>query len=1065
MTFRAHNLAPSLPSWMIRGSALRRAGYGRQTPYDREAAPRRNGSGYADGGASGGSHYVGAGYAAAYGGGSTYTGSHYAGSNYAGSTYAGSTYGGGEGAGGGGYSSGYGAAPGQGYAGGGGSHYSGGHGGGHGGHHHGERSRGRGQGVRSRAKITPVLSLLGEAESALMAQLQGLLLAPYSSRAQDPVSLSAVVESLERDYQTLSSETVLKLLVVALVQLPTRVFVTVRIVRELASRNAAFAGELAALLNTTLVACLEARDWVTLKAVFQAVALMAHAKVLDAAFVQTLIQRLLHVAGGAEGATDPAFLAAREAVAGVLLQSLPFIWGLFDAAYHAELTGYFDVVCGPDEAAELMNRACANVRDLDAATALLPAPQRINVSFWNAAKPLLQPADGDVDASTETPDTSADDAARGSPSARIEGLYYTQLDFLRKECASAAPATVAPATWPAIDGRALKYTPTSLLWIMTDAMNAASPERRLHHLASETTWERHLLRQLAVDIIRFTPQNHTMCADILFSLSTEFGTVAGAEHFVQAAVEALIAEILRLPVSDRQTVAYMTLLSDMCKKSMQTIPAIMGRSIRQLWHHMAMADGRGGVDVLTVLALSDWFSLHLSNFGFTWKWDAWSTVLAQPDQSPQAVMVRETLRRMARLSYYDRIKSTLPPAFVDRFLPHAPVSSFAYGQPWDAPCIRFASTTLDVMRAFPDAFARRATVEEIETLVGDLRTSLANVAFPLTAPECLPDACPALANESIDALCQDVVLQALLDTSVKSFSHVLNAIERYLPLLRRMGGGASSADADPDRARRFLETLATYFRFRSQFLEIWLDKCINYRVLPSSAVIDFACAPQRMAQHAGDPLYYRILSNALRKCNLRILQIQKRLKTVRADAQAAADADAKAAQANAAAAADGAAAAADGATTDTAAMMVDAAAPARTPEMDALERALSAAQREQREAFVATARHFVSLVTAMVPAGSDLTAPTLGAALATAAPEAATPEAVLALRWVLGYWRGVGFTYREQFGGLRETLAGVVFGETAPLPGFVRTTYRELDLVWRTCQNTESHRYLFYQQL
>ena len=60
----------------------------------------------------------------------------------------------------------------------------------------------------------------------------------------------------------------------------------------------------------------------------------------------------------------------------------------------------------------------------------------------------------------------------------------------------------------------------------------------------------------------------------------------------------------------------------------------------------------------------DWFSHHLSNFGFTWKWAEWSEDAQLPDLSPRKWFLKGALDKEIRLSFAQRIQKTLPEPYL-----------------------------------------------------------------------------------------------------------------------------------------------------------------------------------------------------------------------------------------------------------------------------------------------------------------------------------------------------------------------------------------------------------------
>jgi nuclear cap-binding protein subunit 1 len=63
----------------------------------------------------------------------------------------------------------------------------------------------------------------------------------------------------------------------------------------------------------------------------------------------------------------------------------------------------------------------------------------------------------------------------------------------------------------------------------------------------------------------------------------------------------------------------MSLLREVVTLSPSTVAPAMGKSVRRVYG--AMRTGRAEGEVIRRFA--DWFSVHLSNFGFQWGWKEW----------------------------------------------------------------------------------------------------------------------------------------------------------------------------------------------------------------------------------------------------------------------------------------------------------------------------------------------------------------------------------------------------------------------------------------------------------
>lgn len=139
-----------------------------------------------------------------------------------------------------------------------------------------------------------------------------------------------------------------------------------------------------------------------------------------------------------------------------------------------------------------------------------------------------------------------------------------------------------------------------------------------------------MLEDVIYDIIRIFSQNHNEVTTMLLNLDSFFDAFFledGKFQYLASAVETLFAELLRLPRSGERPMYYATILMDLIKAKMAYVPKMLGRAIRITFSRL---DGPehvgGGMDVEAVRRLSEWFAVHLSNFGYVWKWQDWLVV-------------------------------------------------------------------------------------------------------------------------------------------------------------------------------------------------------------------------------------------------------------------------------------------------------------------------------------------------------------------------------------------------------------------------------------------------------
>jgi len=82
-------------------------------------------------------------------------------------------------------------------------------------------------------------------------------------------------------------------------------------------------------------------------------------------------------------------------------------------------------------------------------------------------------------------------------------------------------------------------------------------------------------------------------------------------------VDAVFSELFRLPLTKEREVYYAALLTEITKLAPQDVAPTLGRAIR--WIYERLDTFKGELN----MRFSTWFAIHLSNFGFTYKWEEW----------------------------------------------------------------------------------------------------------------------------------------------------------------------------------------------------------------------------------------------------------------------------------------------------------------------------------------------------------------------------------------------------------------------------------------------------------
>jgi len=146
-------------------------------------------------------------------------------------------------------------------------------------------------------------------------------------------------------------------------------------------------------------------------------------------------------------------------------------------------------------------------------------------------------------------------------------------------------------------------------------------------------------------------------------------------------------------------------------------------------------------------------------------------------------------------------------------------------------------------------------------------------------------------NDDPDTLVRSITIQSLLHIGARSFSHFLNAVERYLTVLRALSG-------PPETKGHVLELVANFWKRSHQMVGIVFDKLMQYQIVEPADVAGWVFA------HSSRGLDWDLLRSAVDKANGRVVVARRRVATLRKeddDAHARAKAKANGGVADAAA--------------------------------------------------------------------------------------------------------------------------------------------------------------------
>jgi nuclear cap-binding protein subunit 1 len=119
-------------------------------------------------------------------------------------------------------------------------------------------------------------------------------------------------------------------------------------------------------------------------------------------------------------------------------------------------------------------------------------------------------------------------------------------------------------------------------------------------------------------------------------------------------VDAIFSQMLFLPTPEHKLVYYHSVVTEACKVAPAAIAPTLGRGIRFLYRNLEF------MDMELMYRFLDWFSHHVSNFDFRWKWTEWTEDVDNSIVDPRKAFIVGVIDKEIRLSFAKRIRETLP---------------------------------------------------------------------------------------------------------------------------------------------------------------------------------------------------------------------------------------------------------------------------------------------------------------------------------------------------------------------------------------------------------------------
>ncbi|ERN09808.1 nuclear cap-binding protein subunit 1 [Amborella trichopoda] len=342
--------------------------------------------------------------------------------------------------------------------------------------------------------------------------------------------------------------------------------------------------------------------------------------------------------------------------------------------------------------------------------------------------------------------------------------------------------------------------------------------------------DRFIVEEYLLDVLMYLNGCRKECAAYMVGLPVPF-------RYEYLMAETIFSQLLLLPQPAFKPIYYTLVIIDLCKALPGAFPAVVAGAVRAIFERV------GDLDMECRTRLVLWFSHHLSNFQFIWQWEEWAHCLDLPKWAPQRVFVQEVLEREVRLSYWDKIKQSIENAStLEELLP-----------PNGGPSFKYSAGDSE----------EHSLSENLCTMVRGRKTAREVISWLEEA--IVPTHGPKVALE--------VVVQTLLDIGSKSFTHLVNVLERY-------GQVISKLCPDQEKQVWLIDEVSLYWKNSAQMTALTIDRMMGYRLVSNLSIISWVFSPANVKQFHTSDRPWEILRNAVGKTYNRIRDLRKEISSL-----------------------------------------------------------------------------------------------------------------------------------------------------------------------------------------
>jgi len=270
----------------------------------------------------------------------------------------------------------------------------------------------------------------------------------------------------------------------------------------------------------------------------------------------------------------------------------------------------------------------------------------------------------------------------------------------------------------------------------------------------------------------------------------------------------------------------------------------MTACVRELYGRM------GALDPELRGRLADWLAFHLSNFDFIWPWQKWGGALAAPPGDAQRAFCADLLRRLAALSYHEKVAGLLEGGGAEHagflaLLGPKPLPRLAPPPAAAAPAAEPRAAEGDAAAGGDAAMAPAPGAEEEGDAEGVWAGRLlAEVRAKASADDLLAWLAAQGAREALGGPLGALraLARALLHAGAKSFTHTHVAFERHAPALAALAAELPGDGAAAAAAAALLDAAAAVWADAPQRLAATLDRMLEAGVVAPEAAAGWLLA-------------------------------------------------------------------------------------------------------------------------------------------------------------------------------------------------------------------------------